>query len=66
MFDIDNDQMEIGGLIPMENGWFFDTVSGQRIRFDDDGNAVNENGLQMITQSEDEECADYYLDTFMD
>ena len=66
MFDTDNDYMQIGGLIPMENGWYYDTVTDKKIRFDEDGNAVDESGLQMITKSEEEECSDYYLDTFSD
>lgn len=39
-----SDRMEIGSIIPLENGWYLETTTGIKFRYDDDGNAIDERG----------------------
>jgi len=42
-----DDFMELGTLVPLEDGWFLDIESDTKFRLDEDGLPVNESGQRL-------------------
>lgn len=45
---VDHDHMEVGHVIPMEDGWFMDKETRVKFRFDDEGHPIDEQGTLLM------------------
>lgn len=59
MFDVEDDYMQIGQLVPVDGEWFLDTETGIRFRLNDDGDLIDEEG-DLIARAVDPEDHIYY------
>lgn len=52
-----SDYMEIGSIVPLENGWYLETATNVKFRYDRAGNAVDERGnvLNVVDDYDDED-----------
>lgn len=43
-----SDYMEVGHVIPLENGWYLDAGTKTKFRVRDDGSVIDENGSVLV------------------
>lgn len=48
-----DDYMELGDLVPLADGWYFDTETNTRFKLDEDGTPVDEWGEPIFEQDDD-------------
>lgn len=50
----ESDFIEVGSVIPLQDGWFLDRETRVKFRFDEEGHAVDEKGELLLPMFEQE------------
>ena len=51
-FTTSNDHMQIGDIVPLENGWFLDTTTNRRFTLNEEGLPVDKDGNLLVDPQE--------------
>ena len=51
---VESDFMEVGSVVPLSDGWYLDRETNVKFRFDDEGQAIDEQGDLLLPLYEQE------------